>query len=697
MHTYTADMEAAQREAPADIEWLDMDGHHGIHVLNVPLGSPWYVHGYMRRKAAELHEEVDASMMSKLLYIYQAQPSGLRAPAAPVAARGGEASEELAWFSGIGLDCVAWPEGKRPDALTAASLVQAFTRDGLREELVARGAPRGQSTKAALASKLMKAVELELEEVLALEIAEEFGEERAGDEALLQQLKDDLLDNFLGLSASAEDGDTGEEELVGGGGDVTEEAITEEEGHEEEEEEEEEEEGDGEKVAEAEELVEADLGEAEDETALLQMEAEAGRLPDEGAAGDGRAADAGGGGGGDAEVDCGGQHMNVMLLATPDITGSPFLSSNAMLSMMNEVWAFNAGEDLQRQIHSTDIRNGQITRIFVSSMAPNHVLGLQGLLCTISSANQTGDRPAGQRGLLQLVGPPGLAAYVDCVMSTSKTFIAMPVDIYEMAPGALAPHETKPEPLTRRAKLTRIQVPPDQVNPEGPTDAAHGLFAGKVNSRELKATQDVRRQGPASTGGFEAADELTWTFACDGGYVVTAAACVADTPTFAFCVEEPRKVGKVDVEASDALGIPRGKMLAQLKAGESIEVVGPDRPGRKVVIVAECTAPGAATAELAKGCDLLLYAAQNAPDPSAPMQRSCCSAEAGRFAKAFHFDRFGKNDDLSDSDRAALEAASAAHHSAAAEAFGHRHAVASGFDQFQFSVPRREGERPRGV
>eukprot|EP00873_Tetraselmis_striata_P036280 jgi/Tetstr1/456544/TSEL_043266.t1 len=30
MHAYNADMEAARREAPADIEWPELDGHHGI-------------------------------------------------------------------------------------------------------------------------------------------------------------------------------------------------------------------------------------------------------------------------------------------------------------------------------------------------------------------------------------------------------------------------------------------------------------------------------------------------------------------------------------------------------------------------------------------------------------------------------------------------------------------------------------------
>eukprot|EP00873_Tetraselmis_striata_P002305 jgi/Tetstr1/422569/TSEL_013377.t1 len=71
MQAYSADMEAARREAPADIEWPELDGHHGIAVLNVPLGSPEYVQAYMRGEAEELREEVDASL-SKLL---SAKPS----------------------------------------------------------------------------------------------------------------------------------------------------------------------------------------------------------------------------------------------------------------------------------------------------------------------------------------------------------------------------------------------------------------------------------------------------------------------------------------------------------------------------------------------------------------------------------------------------------------------------------------------
>eukprot|EP00873_Tetraselmis_striata_P035145 jgi/Tetstr1/455409/TSEL_042241.t1 len=71
-YAYYADIEAVRLEARADMEWPELDGHHGISVLNVPLGSPGYVHAYMRSKAGELQEaEVDANL-SKLL---SAKPS----------------------------------------------------------------------------------------------------------------------------------------------------------------------------------------------------------------------------------------------------------------------------------------------------------------------------------------------------------------------------------------------------------------------------------------------------------------------------------------------------------------------------------------------------------------------------------------------------------------------------------------------
>eukprot|EP00873_Tetraselmis_striata_P009542 jgi/Tetstr1/429806/TSEL_019673.t1 len=61
MHAYGANMEAARREAPADIEWPKLDGRHGIPVLNMSLGSLGYVQVYMRGKS-----EMDAKLSNLL-------------------------------------------------------------------------------------------------------------------------------------------------------------------------------------------------------------------------------------------------------------------------------------------------------------------------------------------------------------------------------------------------------------------------------------------------------------------------------------------------------------------------------------------------------------------------------------------------------------------------------------------------------
>jgi ribonuclease Z len=83
-------------------------------------------------------------------------------------------------------------------------------------------------------------------------------------------------------------------------------------------------------------------------------------------------------------------------------------------------------------------------------------------------------------------------------------------------------------------------------------------------------------------------------------------------------VEHPRP-GRFDVEAADALGVPNGPARGLLQAGESItleddrvvtpdEVLGPPRPGRKVVLSGD-TAPSATVLEAARGAEVLVHEA----------------------------------------------------------------------------------------
>jgi ribonuclease Z len=83
-------------------------------------------------------------------------------------------------------------------------------------------------------------------------------------------------------------------------------------------------------------------------------------------------------------------------------------------------------------------------------------------------------------------------------------------------------------------------------------------------------------------------------------------------------VEHPRP-GRFDVEAADALGVPSGPERGLLQAGESVqlldgrivtpdEVLGPPRPGRRVVLSGD-TAVSPLVLEAARGAEVLVHEA----------------------------------------------------------------------------------------
>ena len=83
-------------------------------------------------------------------------------------------------------------------------------------------------------------------------------------------------------------------------------------------------------------------------------------------------------------------------------------------------------------------------------------------------------------------------------------------------------------------------------------------------------------------------------------------------------VEHPRP-GRFDVPAADALGVPPGAERGLLQAGESVtledgrvitpaEVLGPPRPGRKIVLSGD-TAPADSVLEAARGAEVLVHEA----------------------------------------------------------------------------------------
>ena len=86
-----------------------------------------------------------------------------------------------------------------------------------------------------------------------------------------------------------------------------------------------------------------------------------------------------------------------------------------------------------------------------------------------------------------------------------------------------------------------------------------------------------------------------------------------------YALVERTRPGRFDADAADALGIPEGPERGALQAGDSVTlpdgrvitpdaVLGPPRPGRKVVIAAD-TAYARSVVEAARGADLLVHEA----------------------------------------------------------------------------------------
>jgi ribonuclease Z len=100
------------------------------------------------------------------------------------------------------------------------------------------------------------------------------------------------------------------------------------------------------------------------------------------------------------------------------------------------------------------------------------------------------------------------------------------------------------------------------------------------------------------------------------GYRLAAFEVSHGVPAVGWSLIESTRPGRFDVEAADALGVPSGPARGALQRGESVtlpdgsvvsadQVLGPPRPGRKLVISGD-TAPSESVVEAAWGAEVLV-------------------------------------------------------------------------------------------
>lgn len=92
-----------------------------------------------------------------------------------------------------------------------------------------------------------------------------------------------------------------------------------------------------------------------------------------------------------------------------------------------EVWLFDCGEGTQHQLLRSDLNISQITRIFITHMHGDHVLGLMGLLATCGMT-------AHARGI-EIYGPRPIADYVREVSRRTQFQTNYPLEVHEVKDG----------------------------------------------------------------------------------------------------------------------------------------------------------------------------------------------------------------------------------------------------------------------
>jgi ribonuclease Z len=90
----------------------------------------------------------------------------------------------------------------------------------------------------------------------------------------------------------------------------------------------------------------------------------------------------------------------------------------------NELLMFDCGEGLQRQMIRAKVGFHKKTKVFLSHLHGDHVLGLPGLLQTMALMDR--------KKLLEVYGPKGTVAFLDCVRETLRFGLTFDVEIREV-------------------------------------------------------------------------------------------------------------------------------------------------------------------------------------------------------------------------------------------------------------------------
>ena len=138
--------------------------------------------------------------------------------------------------------------------------------------------------------------------------------------------------------------------------------------------------------------------------------------------------------------------LQVVLLGTGAALPTPERrTSGTALLYDGETLLFDCGEGTQLQLRKAGLRHGRLSRIFITHMHGDHVIGIMGLLMTMELS--------GREHPIELYGPAALGDYVTTSARLLSTGFRYPIIFHEAHPGTICQTETytiECQPLNHR-------------------------------------------------------------------------------------------------------------------------------------------------------------------------------------------------------------------------------------------------------
>ena len=200
-----------------------------------------------------------------------------------------------------------------------------------------------------------------------------------------------------------------------------------------------------------------------------------------------------------------------------------------------ELILFDCGEGVQRQMIRAGIGFHRKTKVLITHMHGDHVLGLPGLFQTMSLLDR--------ERKLEVYGPSGIKAFVEATQRTVQFTLTFPIEFFEIEDAGVVCKEKEYE--------------------------VHAIWVDHV------------------------------------------------IPSLAYSLTEKPRPGRFHPEKARSLEVPEGFLWSKLQQGSTVklsngrvvkpeEVLGPPRPGRKIVYTGDAR-PVENLVEFAENADLLIH------------------------------------------------------------------------------------------